>query len=81
MRQLRNYRAANKDDIASAAQKYEGMNASQLNDELMRAVAEAKRNGTFSEETLDGFVDFVSSSLDDSSRNRLKELVKEIKSE
>ncbi len=81
MRQLRNYRATTKDDIASAAKKYEGMSSSELNDELMRAVAEAKKSGTFSEEMLDGFVDFVSPSLDESSRNRLTELVQAIKSE
>ena len=83
MRQLRNFRATptEKKDIESAAKKYDGMSASQLNSELLRVVAEAKRNGTFSEETLDGFVDFVSSSLDDDSRARLSELVREIKSE
>ncbi|MCH5160975.1 MAG: hypothetical protein J1G04_02990 [Clostridiales bacterium] len=81
MRQLRNFRAPTKEDISSAAQKYDGMNATQLNDELMRAVASAKQDGTFSEDMLDSFVDFVSSSLDDGARQRLNELVQAIKSE
>ena len=81
MRQLRNFRAPTKEDIADNAKKYDGMSADQLNDELMRAVSSAKRDGSFSESMLDSFVEFVSPSLDDGARKRLNELVKAIKSE
>lgn len=59
--------------------KYEGMNETELMSALMRNVAEAKSDGSFSESQLDEFVSFVSSSLDEASRERLAELVKMIK--
>ena len=59
--------------------KYEGMNETELMSALMRNVAEAKSDGSFSESQLDEFVAFVSSSLDEASRERLTELVKMIK--
>ncbi len=78
MRQLKNYRASGESDV-NPAQKYEGMNENELMAELMKNVAAAKSNGTFSAEQLDDFVKFVSPNLDESSRKRLEELVGMIK--
>lgn len=65
--------------VADTAGKYDGMNEEQLLSELFKNVAAEKRNGTFSAETLDEFVSFVSPSLDEKSRERLTELVSMIK--
>ncbi|MCM1368426.1 MAG: hypothetical protein NC184_06445 [Roseburia sp.] len=59
--------------------KYAGMSGDRLMSELMKNVAAAKGNGTFSEEQIDEFVRFVSPQLDDASRERLNELVSMIK--
>lgn len=59
--------------------KYDGMNETQLMQELMKNVSAAKSDGSFSAEQLDEFVTFVSPNLDESSRKRLAELVGMIK--
>ena len=47
--------------------------------ELMKNVAAAKSDGSFSPEQLDEFAAFVSPSLDEQSRARLAELINMIK--
>lgn len=81
MRQLKNFKSSDsgKSDASDITSKYVGMNANQLMGELMKNVAAAKGNGTFSEEQIDEFVRFVSPQLDDSARERLNELVGMIK--
>lgn len=76
MRQLKNFRSENavKPDTPDLS-KYEGMDENQLMAELMRAVAAAKSDGSFSREQIDSFVSFVAPSLDEASRARLNELV------
>lgn len=69
-------RIESRNDITS---KYDGMNENELMGALMRNVAAAKSDGTFSERELDEFVAFVSPSLDEASRVRLAELVRMIK--
>lgn len=70
-----------RDEVQSVASKYAGKSEEELLRALHQNVAEAKRNGTFSAEQLDGFVSFVSSGLDDDARQRLKALVEMIKAE
>ena len=70
-----------RDEVQSVASKYAGKTEDELLRALHQNVAEAKRNGTFSAEQLDGFVSFVSSGLDEASQQRLKALVEMIKSE
>lgn len=70
-----------KDDVQAVAAKYAGRSEEELIRALKQNVAAAKRNGTFSVEQLDGFVSFVSSSLDEQSRERLLALVEMIKAE
>lgn len=72
MRQLKGHRATV--DAPDAA-KYEGMSEGELVQELMKNVAAAKSDGTFSSQQLEEFVRFVSPQLDESSRKRLNELV------
>ncbi|MCH5163221.1 MAG: hypothetical protein J1G38_07040 [Clostridiales bacterium] len=76
MRQLKNYKAT---DISASAAKYDGMSEGELMGELMKNVAAAKENGSFSAEQLDDFAQFVAPSLDEKSRNRLTELINAIK--
>ncbi len=76
MRQLKNYRAADKTADAS---KYDGMSEGELMSELMKNVADAKENGSFSAEQLDEFMGFVSPNLDEKSRKKLAELINMIK--
>lgn len=70
-----------KEDVQAVAAKYAGRSEEELLRALKQNVAAAKRNGTFSVEQLDSFVSFVSSSLDEQSRQRLLSLVEMIKSE
>ncbi|MDE5593616.1 MAG: hypothetical protein K2I75_06765 [Clostridiales bacterium] len=70
-----------REDVQSIAAKYAGRSEEELLRALKQNVAAAKRNGTFSAEHLDGFVSFVSSSLDEQSRERLLSLVEMIKAE
>lgn len=76
MRQLKNYKAADKTVDAA---KYEGMSEGELMGELMKNVSAAKENGSFSADQLDDFARFVSPSLDEKSRRRLLELINTIK--
>lgn len=76
MRQLKNYKAADKTVDAS---KYDGMSEGELMGELMKNVAAAKENGSFSAEQLDEFARFVAPSLDEKSRKRLAELINTLK--
>ncbi|MDE5563288.1 MAG: hypothetical protein K2J01_07095 [Clostridiales bacterium] len=70
-----------KEDVQAVAAKYAGRSEEELLRALKQNVAAAKRNGTFSTEQLDGFVSFVSSGLDEQSRQRLLSLVEMIKAE
>ena len=70
-----------KEDVQAVAAKYAGRSEEELLRALKQNVAAAKRNGTFSAEQLDSFVSFVSSGLDEQSRQRLLSLVEMIKSE
>ncbi|MDE7164087.1 MAG: hypothetical protein K2O04_01520 [Clostridiales bacterium] len=70
-----------RDEVQAVANKYVGKSEEELLRALRQNVAEAKRNGTFSEEQLDGFVSLVSSGLDDIARQRLNALVEMIKAE
>lgn len=82
MRRLKNYRAETKSDAKTEADdlvaKYEGKSENELMQELLKNVARAKGDGTFSSEQLRDFMEFVSPSLDEKSRERLNELVKMI---
>ncbi len=82
MRELKNYKSGGKHDVDTSApdlSKYDGMSHNQLVAELMRAVASAKSDGSFSQDRIDDFVNFISPELDEASRARLKELVGMIK--
>ncbi len=70
-----------KEDVQAVAAKYAGRSEEELLRALKQNVAAAKRNGSFSAEQLDSFVSFVSSSLDEQSRERLLSLVEMIKAE
>lgn len=61
------------------SKKYRGMNEGELMQELFSQAAQARRDGSLSAEQLDAFFEFVSPQLDASSRNRLKELIRQIK--
>ncbi|MDE7464060.1 MAG: hypothetical protein K2M48_03430 [Clostridiales bacterium] len=76
MRQLKNYKAADKTVDAA---KYEGMSEGELMGELMKNVSAAKANGSFSADQLDDFARFVSPNLDERSRKKLTELINAIK--
>lgn len=82
MRRLKNYRAETTSDAKTEADdlvaKYEGKSENELMQELLKNVARAKGDGTFSSEQLRDFMEFVSPSLDEKSRERLNELVKMI---
>lgn len=85
MRQLKNFRSGGgerndaESNIRDSMAKYSGMDENGLMRELMKNVAAAKGNGSFSAEQLDEFVRFVSPNLDEQSRKRLNELVDMIK--
>ena len=84
MRQLKNYRAESQDATTEAddlVKKYAGKSENELMQELLKNVARAKGNGTFSTEQLREFVEFVTPSLDDAARDRLNELVAIIEGE
>lgn len=89
MRSIKNHKPSNpesgggktdiKGETDALAQKYAGKSESELIGELMKTATAAKRDGTFSAQQLDEFVQFVSPSLDDESRSRLAYLVGMIK--
>lgn len=76
MRQLKNYKSsdAQKSEVPDFS-KYEGLTHDELMNELLRAVASSKSDGSFSGEQIDDFVSFVSPELDEALRARLNELV------
>ncbi len=85
MRQLRNFKSnggAGSDGVQKPEipEKYAGMDESELRSELIRQVASAKSDGTFSSEQIDEFVELVSPNLDDEARAKLVDLVNMIKS-
>ena len=69
-----------KKGIEALSGKYSGKSEEELVGLLMQSVGAAKASGTFSEETLDEFVGFVSPQLDERTRARLIGLVNMIKS-
>ncbi len=79
MRRLKNYRAETSSDAKTEADdlaaKYSGKSENELMQELLKNVARAKGDGTFSSEQLREFIEFVSPNLDEKSRTRLGELV------
>lgn len=88
MRQLKNFKRSDggadsdrdaNETVSDVTSKYAGMSGDRLMGELMKNVAAAKGDGTFSEEQIDEFVRFVSPNLDEGSRERLNELVNMIK--
>lgn len=85
MRRLKNYRAETQSDAKSEADdlaaKYAGKSENELMQELLKNVARAKGDGTFSSEQLREFTEFVAPSLDEKSRERLDELVRLINGE
>ncbi len=85
MRQLRNFKSNGGSGSESVQkpeipEKYAGMDENELRSELIRQVASAKSDGTFSPEQIDEFVEIVSPNLDDEARAKLMELVSMIKS-
>ena len=68
-----------KKGVDSLASKYSGKSEEELMGLLMQSVSAARANGSFSEETLDEFVGFVSPELDERTRSRLVSLVNMIK--
>ncbi len=81
MRQLKNYKSEESTaaDIPSA-DKYAGMNESELMAELMKSIAAAKQDGTFSIDELEAFAAFAAPSLDEKAQARLKGIIEAIKS-
>ena len=61
-------------DLESIRHKYDGMSQDELMLALMQTVSAAKRDGTFTDESLEDFVGFVSPNLDGEQRRRLGEL-------
>lgn len=72
---IQNTESDAKSQTDALADKYTGKSESELMQLLVQNVSAAKRDGTFSAQQLDEFVRFVSPSLDEKSRARLKELV------
>lgn len=65
--------------VESLRDKYSGYSESELMQALMSSVSAAKRDGSFDAAQLEEFAGFVSPSLDDAGRERLRELVDMIK--
>lgn len=86
MRNIRNF--TNKNDsvgdnefLKSALGKYGGMNEDQLTDELMRKIAESRKDGSFSVEKLEEFRNTVYPQLSRTQQMKLDNLIGVIKAE
>ena len=66
-------------EVQDLAAKYAGKSEAELINTLMQTVNSAKADGSFSAESLDEFVGFVSPGLDEQARARLMGLVNMIK--
>lgn len=80
MKQLRGYEGKNKNDAAQglyneAMRKYGGMSEDALIERLTEMVSEQKRNGTFDEVQLLGFVNAITPHLNPEQRKKLEGLL------
>lgn len=85
MKELKNFSQYADNDISDAeligdvVGRYKGMSENELLGELMKSVADGRADGSFSDEKLDDFVALISPELSESQRNKLNEIVSEIK--
>lgn len=61
-----------------SARKYAGLDEDELADELIRAVKEAKRNGTFDAARMQAFVQMVSPRLSPEKSEKLQSIIRVI---
>ena len=67
------------DDLRKASDAYAGKSESQLMEELSKSIAQGKRDGTFSQESVNAFIKKVSPMLSEAQKKKLQSLLSQLR--